>query len=204
MPRRSFRSFLGRPWVRAVAGLFMVVGLGLFALLMRQWKRVSDNGGQQYATPFQIAGNLYYVGANDISAFLLTGPEGHVLIDGGYPGTADMIMASIAELGFDVRDVRILLTTHFHLDHAGGLAAIQEASGAELWVSEGDADGVASGGDHPSLGILRLVVWSGMARYPRAAHYGPSRYATATASCSLATSAALASPRSDRTSASAR
>jgi metallo-beta-lactamase class B len=150
-----------------------VVGVGASLLavvvvfLAIQWKRASDHGGQQYAAPFRIAGNLYYVGANDVASFLLTGPEGHVLIDGGYPGTAPMIQASIEELGFDIGDVRVLLNTHYHFDHAGGLAALQEASGAELWVSEPDADAVASGGDDPALEILRLLVWSGVARYPR-------------------------------------
>lgn|SRR5574341_646425 len=85
--------------------------------------------------PFRIAGNLYYVGATGVTAFLLTGPEGHVLIDGGYPETAPLIMASIARLGFDITDVRVLLNSHAHSDHAGGLRALQEASGAELWIS---------------------------------------------------------------------
>lgn len=138
----------------------LVVFLGV------RWKDASNRGGQRYAEPFRIAGNLWYVGANDVASFLLTGPEGHVLIDGGYPGTASMIRASIEELGFHVDDVRILLNTHYHFDHAGGLAELQEASGAELWVSEGDADAVASGGDEPGLGVLRLLVWAGLARYP--------------------------------------
>ena len=150
-----------------VAAVIGTLAAALVAFLAIQWKKASDHGGQKYAEPFRIAGNLYYVGANDIVSFLLTGPAGHVLIDGGYPGTAPMIMGSIAELGFDIRDVRILLNTHYHFDHAGGLAALQEASGAELWVSEPEADAVASGGDDPHLGVLRLLVWSGIARYPR-------------------------------------
>jgi len=148
-------------WVVGVVFALGAVTLGVL------WKRASDRGGQQYAEPFRIAGDLYYVGANDVASFLLTGPEGHILIDGGYPGTASMIQASVEELGFRIEDVRILLNTHYHLDHAGGLAALQEASGAELWVSEADADAVASGGDDPRLGPLRLLVWTGLARYPR-------------------------------------
>ena len=127
-------------------------------ILVIKWKEVSDHGGQQPAEPFRIAGNLYYVGANDVTSFLLTGPEGHVLIDGGYPGTAPMIMASIAKLGFNITDVKVLLNSHAHFDHAGGLAALQKASGAELWISEGDADIVAAGGaGDPSLGPFRFV-----------------------------------------------
>ena len=117
--------------------------------------------------PFQIAGNLYYVGATGITAFLLTGSEGHVVIDGGYPETAPLIMASIAQLGFDIADVKILLNTHAHSDHAGGLRALQEATGAELWISDGDADVVAAGGaGDRSLGPFRHLGFLGLGRFP--------------------------------------
>ena len=74
-------------WRRILLGVFVV--LAVFPAV--KWKSVTDHGGQQPAEPFRIAGNFYYVGANDVTAFLLTGPEGHVLIDGGYPGTAGLI-----------------------------------------------------------------------------------------------------------------
>jgi metallo-beta-lactamase class B len=116
--------------------------------------------------PFRIAGNLYYVGATGVTAFLLTGPEGHVLIDGGYPETAPLIIAGIARLGFDIRDVKVLLNSHAHFDHAGGLRALQEASGAKLWISEGDADMIAAGGaGDRSFGPFRYL---GMGRFPAA------------------------------------
>lgn len=116
--------------------------------------------------PFRIAGNLYYVGATGVTAFLITGPEGHVLIDGGYPETAPLIIASIARLGFDIGDVKVLLNSHAHFDHAGGLRELQEASGAELWISEGDADLVAVGGaGDRTFGPLRHL---GFGRYPAA------------------------------------
>jgi metallo-beta-lactamase class B len=127
------------------------------------------DGWQKPAEPFHIADNLYFVGANDVAAFLLTGPEGHVLIDGGYAGTAPMIMDSIAKLGFRVTDVKLLLNSHGHFDHAGGLAALKKASGAQLWVSEGDADAVESGGARDvSLGPWRFLAVAGVARYPPA------------------------------------
>jgi metallo-beta-lactamase class B len=133
------------------------------------WRSASDQGGQKPAEPFRIAGNLYYVGASDVAAFLLTGPRGHVLIDGGYPGTPPMIMASIAKLGFKVTDVKLILNSHAHFDHAGGLAALKKASGAELWVSEGDADAVESGGARDeSLGPLRFLAAAGILSYPSA------------------------------------
>lgn len=146
--------------------ILLAIATPLAVMFVIRWKSAIDQGGQMPAEPFRIAGNLYYVGANDVAAFLVTGPEGHVLIDGGYPGTAPMIMRSIARLGFDIRDVKVLLSSHAHFDHAGGLAALQKASGAELWVSEGDAPMVASGGDSPGIGPLRLLVWSGLTRYP--------------------------------------
>ncbi|MEO5588536.1 MAG: subclass B3 metallo-beta-lactamase [Gemmatimonadaceae bacterium] len=133
-----------------------------------KWRRASENGGQKPAEPFRIAGNFYYVGANDVASFLITGPEGHVLIDGGYPGTPPLIMASIAKLGFDIRDVRVILNSEPHYDHAGGLAALQTASGAVVWASDASADVIASGGDDPANTFpIRALWWSGLIRYPR-------------------------------------
>jgi metallo-beta-lactamase class B len=136
-------------------------------VLVGRWKRASDHGGQKPAEPFRIAGNLYYVGANDVAAFLITGPSGHVLIDGGYPGTAPMIVASIAQLGFDIRDVEILLNSEPHFDHAGGLAELQKASGAELWASEASAEALEAGGaGDRNLGPLRFITYFPLLRYP--------------------------------------
>lgn len=149
-----------------VACLILVVGAIAFA----KWKQVSSNGGQQPVEPFRIAGNLHFVGTNDVSAFLLTGPAGHILLDGGYPGSASMIVASMAQLGFDIRDVRVLLNSDPHTDHAGGLAALKEASGAELWASEPSAYSLASGGDDPDiLSPLRLLLRARIIGYPRVA-----------------------------------
>jgi metallo-beta-lactamase class B len=76
-------------------------------------------------------------------------------------------MKSIADLGFKITDVKVLLNSHAHIDHAGGLAALQKASGAELWVSVGDADIVASGGaGNPMLGPLSFVLYAPPFRYP--------------------------------------
>jgi metallo-beta-lactamase class B len=157
--------------VRTRTKILLLVLLGvataLLMFLYGKWREASNNGGQKYAEPFRIAGNLYYVGANDVTSFLITGPQGDVLIDGGYPGTAKMIMASIARLGFKITDVKILLNSHAHIDHAGGLAELQKAAGAQLWVSEGDADVVAAGGaGDPSLGRLSFLTYLPFMRYP--------------------------------------
>ena len=134
-------------------------------LLFFQWRAAIRRNRSIPDDPFQIAGNLYYVGATGVTAFLITGPEGHVLIDGGYPETAPLIIEEIAKLGFDIRDVKVLLNSHAHFDHAGGLRELQEASGAQLWISEGDADVVSAGGAWDrSFGPLRYV---GVGRFPK-------------------------------------
>lgn len=104
----------------------------------------------QPMAPFRIVGNLYYVGANEITSFLITTPDGHIVLDGGFEETAPIIAASIRKLGFRVEDVRYLLNSQAHVDHAGGLASLQEQTGAKLVASEGDAPVLASGGkgDH--------------------------------------------------------
>ena len=80
-----------------------------------------------------------------------------------------MIMASIATLGFDIKDVKVLLNSAPHGDHAGGLAALQQASGAELWASDASAGVIASGRRRPRLRpAVEAVVWTGILRYPPA------------------------------------
>src|SRR5690349_5437711 len=107
----------------AVLGVLTIIAL----ILGGRWLNANKIGGQQAAEPFRIAGNFYYVGASDVSAFLITGPEGHVVIDAGYPTTARLIIASIAKLGFDIKDVKVLLNSEPHPDHGGGLAVLQQA-----------------------------------------------------------------------------
>jgi metallo-beta-lactamase class B len=81
-----------------------------------------------------------------VTAFLVTTPRGHILIDAGYAETAPQIKSNVARLGFKIGDVKILLTTQAHFDHAGGLAELKRASGARLLASREDAALMASGG----------------------------------------------------------
>jgi len=96
--------------------------------------------------PFRVIDNVYYVGASDVTSFLVTTPRGHILIDAGYAETAPQIKANVARLGFKVEDVKILLTTQAHFDHAGGLAELKRASGARLLASKEEAALLANGG----------------------------------------------------------
>ena len=156
------RRLTRRQWRLMLLG----AATSLVLFLAFQWRSAIRRNRSVPDEPFRIAGNLYYVGSTGVTAFLLTGPEGHVLIDGGYPETAPLIMGSIAKLGYDIKDVKVLLNSHAHFDHAGGLRELQEASGAELWISEGDAEMIAAGGaGDRTFGPLRYL---GLGRFPAA------------------------------------
>jgi metallo-beta-lactamase class B len=107
--------------------------------------------------PFQIFGNTYFVGTNGLSSILITSPTGHVLIDGALAESAPVIMEHIRELGFRVEDVKLILNSHAHYDHAAGIAAIQRASGASVAASPWSARVIEKGSnpsDDPQFGIL--------------------------------------------------
>lgn len=85
--------------------------------------------------PVRVYGNTYYVGTNGLGAVLVTSPEGHILIDGALNESAALIEANIEALGFRMEDVKLILNSHAHFDHSGGLAALQEATGATVAAS---------------------------------------------------------------------
>jgi metallo-beta-lactamase class B len=82
--------------------------------------------------PFRLHGDSWYVGTHGLSAILVTSPQGHVLLDGGLPESAPQIAANVRALGFRMEDVRLIVNSHAHFDHAGGIAALQRASGAAV------------------------------------------------------------------------
>ena len=96
--------------------------------------------------PFRVIDNIYYVGTEDLSSFLITSPAGHVLIDTGHEKNAEAVIASIRQAGFKVEDVRIILTTQAHFDHVGAHARLAEVSRARVLVSAQDAPVVRDGG----------------------------------------------------------
>lgn len=96
--------------------------------------------------PFRVAGNIYYVGVAGVTSFLITTPEGHILLDSGFAETVPLIQESINQLGFKLQDVKVLINSHAHFDHAGGLARLKELSGAKLMIAEGDAAIISQGG----------------------------------------------------------
>ena len=100
----------------------------------------------QPVEPFRIAGNIYYVGANEITSFLITSPQGHILLDGGFVESAPQIRDNIQKLGFKLSDVKYLLNSQAHYDHAAGLAQLKRWTGAKFVVSQGDSAEAAAGG----------------------------------------------------------
>jgi metallo-beta-lactamase class B len=96
--------------------------------------------------PVEIARGVWFVGASDVASYLIDTGDGLILIDAGYTGTAPQVLANIGVLGFEPGDVRIMLNTHAHFDHAAGLAALKAASGAELYASALDAALLRNGG----------------------------------------------------------
>jgi metallo-beta-lactamase class B len=96
--------------------------------------------------PFHIAGNLYYVGSKGLANYLITTPQGNILINSDMEANVPMIEASIEKLGFKFKDTRVLLISHAHFDHDAGSAIIKERTGATYMVMDADVSVVESGG----------------------------------------------------------
>jgi metallo-beta-lactamase class B len=96
--------------------------------------------------PYRVVGNIYYVGSEGLSAWLISSSEGHVLLDSGpSPAGAKLIEANVQTLGFKLADVKILINTHAHFDHAGGLAQLKADTGAKVWASRPDKPALEKG-----------------------------------------------------------
>lgn len=94
----------------------------------------------------RVLGNVYYVGSKDLASYLITTPEGHILINSGFEETVPLIRASVESLGFKMKDIKILLASHAHSDHVAGHKLAQEQTGAKVFVMEGDDEVIKSGG----------------------------------------------------------
>ena len=105
-----------------------------------------DSTWTQPFAPFRIAPDLYYVGSRGLASYLVTTPQGHVLINSNLEANVPQIQASVEQLGFKFSDVKVLLISHAHWDHNAGAATIQRLTGAQYMVMEGDRGVVESGG----------------------------------------------------------
>ena len=110
--------------------------------------------------PFRIYGNTYYVGPRGLSSILLTSRAGHVLIDGALPESVPQVVANIRSLGFRVEDVKLIVNSHVHFDHGGGIAELQRLSGAEVAASPWSAEVLTKSGvgkGDPQFGSITPV-----------------------------------------------
>lgn len=110
--------------------------------------------------PFKIYGNTWYVGTQGLSSVLIASDSGHVLIDGALPESAPLIAASVRSLGFRVEDIRLILSSHVHYDHAGGIAELKKLSGARVAVSPWTAAVMKTGEvskDDPQFGSIKGI-----------------------------------------------
>lgn len=110
--------------------------------------------------PFRIFGDTYYVGPHGLSSVLITSASGHVLIDGDLPESAPLIAGNIRTLGFRLQDVKLIVNSHVHSDHAGGIAELQRRTGARVLASEWSVEVLKKGGvgeGDPQFGALRPI-----------------------------------------------
>jgi metallo-beta-lactamase class B len=94
----------------------------------------------------RVVGNVYYVGSKQLASYLVTTPEGHILINSSFEETVPLIRVAVESLGFKFRDVKILLASHAHSDHVAGHALMKELTGAKVFVMRGDEGVIESGG----------------------------------------------------------
>jgi len=143
------------------SGLVTVVTLAgtlcAAALAQNQNQRAVWNEPQR---PFTVFGNVYWVGTRALGSVLITSTQGHILIDGALPESVPQIAANVTAVGYDIKDVKLLVNSHVHYDHSGGLAQLQRLSGARVAASASSAKVLmsgASGPDDPQFGILPAI-----------------------------------------------
>ena len=120
----------------------------------REWYAQFSGAYSQPVDPFRIVGNIYYVGAMNIASYLITTPQGHILIDSGTLEMHDGIASGVEQLGYRLSDIRILLASHAHFDHIEGHALMQRRTGAQVMAMSGDAEALESGHDTSALGAI--------------------------------------------------
>jgi metallo-beta-lactamase class B len=125
---------------------FLIRALAAVSLVAATASAQSSPDWTEPFPPFRIAGNLYYIGSKGLASYLITTPQGHILINSDLEANVPLLEASIAQLGFKLADVKVLLISHAHWDHDAGSAKIKALTGAKYMVMEGDVPVVESGG----------------------------------------------------------
>lgn len=142
-----------------IAVFFLFYASGLFAqnravpkealpAILTPWEITPTTGDNDAFPAHKVIGNIYYVGTQDYASFLITSPEGHILINPDFEDSVDLIKAGVEKLGFRFGDIRIILISHAHGDHAAGAAKMKEMTGAQYMVMDGDVPAT----EHPNPG----------------------------------------------------
>lgn len=124
-------------WMKAALTAAAMSALAPLAAAQNAWNTPTE--------PFHIIDNIWYVGTEGLAAYLFVTPAGNILIDGVTEQAAPQVEANIAKLGFKVADIKILLNSHAHYDHSGGLAQLKKDTGAKLYAMEGDVSALEGG-----------------------------------------------------------
>jgi metallo-beta-lactamase class B len=127
-----------------LAGRCVVLMAAMMAVVVAA--RAQQPEWTQPLPPYRIAGNLYYVGSKDLASYLIVTPQGDILINSSLQSSVPLIKKSVEQLGFKFSDVKILLISHAHWDHAAGSAEVKKLTGAKYMVMDADVPVVESGG----------------------------------------------------------
>jgi metallo-beta-lactamase class B len=156
------RTYKMLPWI--------VLSASTLALVLAQ--APNHDAFNKPFSPYKVIGNVYFVGTEDLGSFLITTPDGNILINSDFDDTVPIIRASVEKLGFKFSDTKILLGSHAHGDHMDGDARVKELTGARVMVMEQDVpaitrmtpgnkphpiDRVLHDGDEVKLGGATLV-----------------------------------------------
>jgi metallo-beta-lactamase class B len=115
-------------------------------LSFRLSSQALDPAWTRAVTPHRIAGNLFYVGTEDLAAYLIVTPQGDILINSTLEANVPLIKKNVETLGFSFEKIKILLISHAHYDHCGGSALVKQMTGAKYYVMDADISVVESGG----------------------------------------------------------
>jgi imidazolonepropionase-like amidohydrolase/glyoxylase-like metal-dependent hydrolase (beta-lactamase superfamily II) len=126
--------------------IFGVLLAGILVLLTPRLHAQANAAWTTPIAPFHIAGNLYYVGSQDLASYLIVTPQGNILINSSLTESVPLIRASVEQLGFKFNDIKVLLISHAHFDHDAGSAEVIRETGAKYMVMDGDVSVVESGG----------------------------------------------------------
>jgi metallo-beta-lactamase class B len=171
MPSLPSNTLSNKPSRRAIlAG----IGIGVTGAILPKPLFAFDESPDWTTSirPFCIAGNLYYVGSRDLASYLVTTPQGHILINSNLVSSPPLIRSSVEKLGFHFKDIKILLLSQAHFDHGAGAAAILKATGAKYMVMDGDLADVESGGKTNFFYSKRKDMYFPRAKVDRVLHDG--------------------------------